>query len=263
MKALVAPHGPSKLWNHAVTRHCAAATGAEIMLRTVRNEDLRIDAKACAQCSAHLLAAPAGVPLLPDQLGEQPRPLELEPDTTLYEESSPGATVYTVCKGMVKLLRRLPNGTQRIVRVLREGDVMGLELLVDGLYHHSAVSLGHTTLCPVSAPTLQEMAQAQPERYTRLLQRWQGIVDEADFVITQLSTGGARGRVARLLLHLSDRSGEGACHSLTREDMGALLGLTTETTSRVMAAFKRDGAVRESRGRLQCNAKALQPYAQE
>ena len=233
------------------------------MLKPVRNEDLRTDGKPCSQCTVHLLAAPAGVPLLPLSAADQPRPLTLEPDTELYAEGSPGTTLYAVCRGMVKLTRRLPNGTQRIVRVLREGDVMGLELLVDGHYHHTASCLGHTTVCPASALTLQEMAQAQPERYTRLIQRWQGIVDEADFVITQLSTGGARGCVARLLLHLTARSQEGQCHSLTREDMGALLGLTTETTSRVMAAFKRDGAVRESRGRLQCDTQALQPFADE
>lgn len=233
------------------------------MLRTARLDDPRLDSQRCAQCSAHLLAAPAGVPLLPDAPLDPRQPLDLEPETQVYAEGSTGQMVYTVCQGMVKLLRRLPNGAQRIVRVLRDGDVMGLELLVDGHYHHSAISLGHTRLCPVSALTLQEMAHAQPERYVRLLQRWQGIVDEADFVITQLSTGGARGRVARLLLHLSERSFDGACLSLTREDMGALLGLTTETTSRVMAAFKRGGAVRESRGRLQCDTQALQPYAQE
>ncbi len=233
------------------------------MLQIVRHENLRTDGKPCTQCSGHLLAALSGEPLLPNLSGDQLRPVPFLPDAEIYTEGAAGHTAYTLCKGMVKLMRSLPNGTRRIVRVLRKGDVMGLELLTGGVYHHSAIALGDTVLCPMQASAVQELAQAEPARYARLLQRWQGIVDEADFVITQLSTGGARSRVARLLLHLTARSHDGACYSLTREDMGALLGLTTETTSRVMAAFKREGAVRESRGRLQCNTEALQPFAHE
>lgn len=33
----------------------------------------------------------------------------------------------------------------------------------------------------------------------------------------------------------------------SREDMGALLGITTETASRIMAAFKRHGLIHTSR----------------
>jgi CRP/FNR family transcriptional regulator len=74
-----------------------------------------------------------------------------------------------------------------------------------------------------------------------LLQRWQQLVDQADHFIVALSTGPAEARMARLLLTL-------ACHSPhpehllpSREDMGALLGITTETASRVIAEFKRRG----------------------
>lgn len=197
--------------------------------------------------------------------------LRLEADTTLYTEGRAGDTVYAVRGGMLKLQRRLPSGAQRIVRVLREGDVLGLELLIDGVYRHTAVSLVRCSLQAVDKADLQARMQTQmpattpaaSSRTMLLMQHWQDMVDEADLVIAQLSTGTARGRVARLLLHLTRRSSEGTCPSLTREDMGALLGLTTETASRVIAAFKRDGAVQESRGQLRCDAQALQRYAQE
>ena len=68
--------------------------------------------------------------------------------------------------------------------------------------------------------------------------------------ITQLSTGSARQRVARLLQMLSCDLDTNECHLFNREDMGAMLGITTETASRTIADFKRSGILLEkSHGR--------------
>ncbi|MDX1812433.1 MAG: helix-turn-helix domain-containing protein, partial [Gammaproteobacteria bacterium] len=79
--------------------------------------------------------------------------------------------------------------------------------------------------------------------HQQLLNRWHNALNTADSWLTELSTGSAQVRVARLLIRLSE------CHQNTnyylpsREDIGAMLGITTETASRITADFKRSGYI--------------------
>ncbi|MEA3291845.1 MAG: helix-turn-helix domain-containing protein, partial [Pseudomonadota bacterium] len=52
-------------------------------------------------------------------------------------------------------------------------------------------------------------------------------------------------RVARLLLR-QVCGGDSVCRLFGREDMGAMLGITTETASRIVADFKRKGLLVEN-----------------
>jgi CRP/FNR family transcriptional regulator, anaerobic regulatory protein len=78
--------------------------------------------------------------------------------------------------------------------------------------------------------------------------RWQRALSEADAWLTELSTGSARQRVARLLLRLVRDRESSECELFSREDMGAMLGVTTETTSRTIAEFKRQSLLVETSG---------------
>jgi hypothetical protein len=52
--------------------------------------------------------------------------------------------------------------------------------------------------------------------------------------------GSSKKRMANLLIYLSDHSNdEGYFYLPSREDIGALLAVTTETASRIVAEFKR------------------------
>jgi CRP/FNR family transcriptional regulator len=167
--------------------------------------------------------------------------LHVAQHAVLYDQAAEGAHLYTLRSGLIKLRVDLPNGGQRIVRLLRQGDVAGMETLVGQTYHHSAVALLDTDVCRIPREVVLLLDKTSPCVHKALLQRWQQLVDQADHFIVALSTGPAEARMARLLLTL-------ACHSPhpehllpSREDMGALLGITTETASRVIAEFKRRG----------------------
>ncbi|MDR3391707.1 MAG: Crp/Fnr family transcriptional regulator [Sulfuriferula sp.] len=166
----------------------------------------------------------------------------------LYEHGKSGEYLYTIRSGMVKLEQSMPNGTMRIVRLLHAGDVVGLEALVGNSYHHTAVAMGEVDVCRISTRTLRDMDKNIPQLHDQLMQRWQNSLDEADDFIVRLSTGSSTARLARLLLKFSALSGDGGFIIPGREDIGAMLGVTTETASRMMAEFKRQGWVHESNG---------------
>lgn len=180
----------------------------------------------------------------------------------LYERGTAAGHLYTVRGGVVKLVTSLPNGDQRIVRLLRPGDVAGLEALVDGVYHHDAVVLRAADVCRIPVEVVRELDRKSPGLHRELMARWQRAVDQADHFIASLSTGTAEARLARLLLYIAcERTGELSVVP-GREDMGALIGVTTETASRVMAEFKRQGLLREEKGScVTCDRLALERIA--
>lgn len=163
----------------------------------------------------------------------------------LYGQAEAAAYLYTIRSGLIKLKVDLPNGGQRIVRLLGPGDLIGMEALVGDPYHHSAIVMQDADLCRIPLDVVSKLDRTSPEVHRALQQRWQRSVDQADLFIASLSTGHAESRMARLLMMLQQNSNtvhaEFALPS--REDMGALLGITTETASRIMAEFKRRGLV--------------------
>lgn len=167
--------------------------------------------------------------------------------TVLYEQNQPAPFVYTLRSGVIKLKVDLANGGQRIVRLLRPGDVIGMEALVDQRYHHTAIVLQDADVCRIPREVVLRLDQTNPNIHQSLMQRWQCSVDQADHFIVSLSTGSAEARMARLLILLGC-TGNHPETMPSREDMGALLGITTETASRVMAEFRRRGLVHSDKG---------------
>lgn len=165
----------------------------------------------------------------------------LKPGGSLYHAGDRGEFLFTVRSGALKLVQYLPDGSQRIVRLARTSDVLGLEAILDAPYQHEAVVLQTTEVCRYPARLVKALGAENPRLHTELMTRWQRALTEADAWLTELSTGSARQRVARLLLRLVRDQASNECELFSREDMGAMLGITTETTSRTIAEFKRQG----------------------
>ena len=102
----------------------------------------------------------------------------------------------------MKLVQYLPDGSQRIVRLLHSADVAGLEALLGQSYQHDAVVLQAASVCRLPIEVVKRLDRDSPKLHHELLLRWQRALTEADAWLTLLSTGTARQRVARLLLRL-------------------------------------------------------------
>jgi len=192
-------------------------------------------------------------------------------DIYCYEEKMPiylmgekGQSIYTVRKGLVKLYQFLPNGKQRILRLLKPGDVAGLELLINKKYHHYSMSMQESELCRIPIDLLYKLEVSHPIIYRQLIERWQSGIDEADLFITLFSTGSSHSRMARLLLEMEKKENNIWGSTITREDMGDILGIRTETASRAISEFKRTHLIVENQNKIQIvNIDQLQKIAQD
>ncbi len=174
--------------------------------------------------------------------------IELKAGDTLYKQNEPPKYVYTLRSGLIKLVRYLPNGSYRIVRLLRQGDLAGIEALNQTPYLQQAIALKKTAICRIPTEDIEQLNRNSPHLYKQLTVRWQKVQHDADIWLAEFTAGSSRKRLANLLLYLSDIQDGERLYLPSREDIGALLAITTETASRIIAEFKRVGYI-QTRGR--------------
>ena len=203
----------------------------------------------CKKCSLRESVLFAGLEEGDFEKIHQPiQQFELSPGQALYNAGDAGGNLFTIRSGLLKLVQFLPDGSQRIVRLIRATCVTGLEALLGNPYQHHAIAMQPTEVCCLPVTTVQALSKDSPKLHMELLKRWQNALSEADLWLTELSTGSARERVARLLLRLVRGTETPECTLFGREDIGAMLGITTETASRTIAEFKRQGLLDELGG---------------
>lgn len=178
--------------------------------------------------------------------------LEYHPGQPVVRMGETATSLYTVRSGMVKLVRNSMDGRQRIVRVLRAGDVIGLEALMGPAYDSDAVTLTSVRVCRLPLQVIQRLNRETPRLHQRLLQKWHRSLKEADDWLAELNFGNARQRVAGLILKMRSGNDASLATLFSREDMGAMLDLKLETVSRTLNAFLREGLIeaQDKQGRL-------------
>jgi len=167
--------------------------------------------------------------------------LEYKAGETLYSEGQGAQGVLTLRKGLLKLVRLTSDGRQRIVRVVRPGDVAGLEALVTRRYDSEAVALSDVLVCRIPLTVLQGLATHSPRLHGALMAKWQGALKAADDWLAELNFGSARQRVSHLVRKMQSADQPDEVLLFRREDMGAMLDLKLETVSREVSALVRDG----------------------
>ena len=184
------------------------------------------------------------------------------PGTVLYEARSRKQFIYSIRRGMVKLVHEAKDGTCRIVRLLGSGAAIGLELLDgDTGYHHTAIAVDQVDLCKIPVATTRQLQHNYPTLCRHVGEQLQEQLDLADQWIVALSTGSAKQRVAQLLLIMDEFFADenDSFILLSREDMAAMIGIAVETVSRMIATFKRQKILKRYReNRYICNVTALQ-----
>jgi CRP/FNR family transcriptional regulator len=161
----------------------------------------------------------------------------------LFRQGDDGRYIFSVRQGMVKLNRIRQNGEQRIMRILRPGDVGGLEVVVASHYEYDAIALDPVLVCRIPVEVIQQLDGESPRLHKKLLERWHETLIEADEWMAELTSGTARARLARLLLKMRNPTQPGLSTLFSRDDIGSMLCMTMETASRTINAFQREGKI--------------------
>ncbi len=155
-------------------------------------------------------------------------------------EGEPAGAYHNITSGFVRLHKSLPDGREQVTGFARPGDFLGLA--AEDNYGVTATAIGAVQLCRFPRDRFRKLMHALPSLEDRLLE-----VASHELVIAQermllLGRKTARERVASFLLDLAPPCGETGMILLpmTRSDIADYLGLTIETVSRTLSAFRRE-----------------------
>jgi CRP-like cAMP-binding protein len=162
---------------------------------------------------------------------------------TLYDESDKAIGVFTLRKGLVKLVRLTADGRERVVRVLFPGDVVGLEALATGRYDNQAVALSEVSVCRIPLDVIHQLGANSPRLHRKLMEKWQSALKLADDWLADLNFGSARQRVLHFIRKMHEVSDDDTATLFGRDDMGAMMDLKLETVSREVTALVRAGVM--------------------
>jgi CRP/FNR family transcriptional regulator, anaerobic regulatory protein len=208
------------------------------------------NSQVCKRCGSRVagICKPLDAAALEDVASGSQR-LHLPARSTLFREGDRAGRVYTIIDGVVKLIRLLPDGKQQVVGFRFAGDVLGFT--DRATYPFDAELLTETNLCRLERPQLAELLKRYPTLEHRLLDL---CVQELTATQEQLVAVGrlsAEARVASFLLSLVAATKRRGIDlrtlemPMTRADIADFLGLTLETVSRCLTAFRKRGWIRE------------------
>jgi len=107
-----------------------------------------------------------------DHIHEPIDQFDLKPGTPLYQAGEVGDYMFTVRSGSLKLVQYLPDGSQRIVRIVRGTDVLGLEALLGSAYQHDAVALSPSEVCRFPTRVVKALSKDNPSLHAGSRRAW-------------------------------------------------------------------------------------------
>jgi CRP-like cAMP-binding protein len=182
------------------------------------------------------------------------RPMHYRRNQILFFEGGTAQHLFALRSGLVKLVKSLENGKDRIVRVLFPGEFFGLEALNAANCPLTAVILQDSEVCAVSHDEFFTFLRSNTDIALDMIRILVSEVTQVRAQLTDLSYKDARTRVATFLLTLiatSETIPSKTCSltlPLSTQEIGEVLELSTETVSRTWGTLQKEGLI-EKRGR--------------
>ena len=182
------------------------------------------------------------------------RPARYRRNQILFFEGGVAQHLFALHSGLVKLVKSLENGKDRITGVLFPGQMFGLEALSNPTYPLTAVALRDSEICAASREEIVAFLQSNPEIALGMVRFLVAEVGRVRNQVTDMSFKDAKKKVATFLLSLL--ASDPAPHNdratlnlpLSRQEISEVLELSPETISRTLAAFRREQLI-VARGR--------------
>lgn len=183
------------------------------------------------------------------------RPARYRRNQILFFEGGIAQHLFALHSGLVKIVKSLENGKDRITTVLFPGELFGLESLTDASYPLTAVALRDCEICAAPRDEFSAYIRSNPDIAIGMVRF---LVEELKRVrtqVTDMSFKDARMKVATFLLSLittdptvTNNGSINLTLPLSRQEISEVLELSPETISRTFSYFRREQMVM-ARGR--------------
>lgn len=172
----------------------------------------------------------------------------------IFQQGSQTQGLYCVHQGKVKISKVSAEGKERIIRLGKEGDVLGYRsLLLGETYTTAAVALTDCVVCLVPRPDFFSLIGQNARFAQSLTQLLATSLGEAEArLLSSHKPVSQRLAEALLLLYHAFQPVPDALFSMpvSRDDLAALMGATKETASRLLSEFREEGVVATQGSRI-------------
>jgi CRP/FNR family transcriptional regulator len=175
--------------------------------------------------------------------------LHLSPGQTLFHEGDPATRVFTLTRGTLKLYKLLADGRRHVAGFMYPGDFLGIS--IDDEHTFTAEALEDAQLCWFPRNRFDDFVEQHVPLERELYRVAAHELAAAQQQLVLLGRKTAMERVASFLSLLARRSetlpgrvGGLVRLPMSRSDIADYLGLTKETVSRVLSAFRRERIIR-------------------
>ncbi len=189
-----------------------------------------------------------------DRVSQQCRTQGHAAGDTIYRAGDVAASLYVVATGNLKTTRITVDGSETLLNVLGPGDFVGaLPALGQSHYPESASALTPVCMLRIDSDEFTTMMEDLPAVAMAALNAVSGRLAAAHEAVHLLSGASLEQRLAATLLLLAAKAGvpwQGATLiqlPLSNDDLAAMTGVTTESVSRLMSRWNREGLIETGR----------------
>ncbi|HEX5653566.1 MAG TPA: Crp/Fnr family transcriptional regulator [Chitinophagaceae bacterium] len=167
----------------------------------------------------------------------------------LFTEGEEVKGMFFIESGLVKVHKKWGSEKELILRIARDGDIVGHRGLgSDTIYPVSATALENTDICFVSLEFFTASLKVNPEFLYQLMMFFASELKESEKRMRNLAHMSVKGRIANALLTLQQKFGNNPDGALTitlsRQDLASYTGTTYETLFRVMNELVEEGLIK-------------------
>jgi CRP-like cAMP-binding protein len=177
-----------------------------------------------------------------------------QPGEAVYHEGQAATHLFVVATGAIKTTRFSSDGRETLLDLLFPGDFLGTYPGAAGtVYSDSAWAVLPTCLLTLPKQEFAAILRRLPSVALAALEGVGRRLSRTEDAVHRLSGAPVDQRLAATLLLIADKVGQpwdGAVLlqvPLTRDDLAAMTGAVTETVSRVLSRWRREGLVRTGR----------------
>lgn len=164
----------------------------------------------------------------------------------VFHENGHPRGVFCISSGKIKVAHTGHDGKEQIVRMAKEGDLLGYRAFLSSQqYNATATALTNTEICFIPGEVFFEVLRGNNNFSLQMIQMLSSELGKAERTITDLAQKPVRERMAEALLFLKGTYGLEPDNAtiniiLSREDIANMVGTATETAIRLLSEFRHD-----------------------
>ena len=161
-------------------------------------------------------------------------------DQYIFYEGAPVFGLYLVEQGKVKITSKGPSQKEQILRLAKDGHVIGRWGNKNDFYENNAIALAESIICFIENDLLKEVCLANPEFTFELMRYYAAELRKSEKHIKRMCQMNVKEKVAATLIHLVDVFGLENQNSISvnRKEIAEIAAISMEQVSREITNLK-------------------------